>query len=111
MLKNLLVLLVIGVLANYGWSRYKAARDVDAYAAAQAGAVPGSADARRAATQSPALTVASAASDARCDGRTRCPQMTSCAEATYFIRHCPNTEMDGNHDGVPFEQQWCERED
>ena len=33
--------------------------------------------------------------------------MTSCEEATYFIQHCPNTTMDGDHDGVPCEQQWC----
>ncbi|HEY9108042.1 MAG TPA: cold shock domain-containing protein [Roseateles sp.] len=43
----------------------------------------------------------------RCDGRTFCSQMTSCAEATWFINHCPGTKMDGNHDGVPCEQQWC----
>ena len=43
----------------------------------------------------------------RCDGRTQCSQMTSCAEATWFINHCPGTQMDGNHDGVPCEQQWC----
>jgi len=42
-----------------------------------------------------------------CDGRTMCSQMTSCAEATYFIRNCPNTQMDGNHDGEPCESQWC----
>ena len=42
-----------------------------------------------------------------CDGRTMCTQMTSCAEATYFIEYCPNTKMDGNRDGVPCEQQWC----
>lgn len=42
-----------------------------------------------------------------CDGRTHCSQMQSCAEATYFIRNCPNTEMDGNGDGVPCERQWC----
>jgi hypothetical protein len=45
----------------------------------------------------------------RCDGRTYCSQMTSCAEATYFIEHCPGTKMDGNNDGVPCEQQWCKR--
>ena len=43
----------------------------------------------------------------RCDGRTRCPQMRSCAEAKYFIQHCPNTEMDGDNDGIPCERQWC----
>ena len=43
----------------------------------------------------------------RCDGRTRCSQMTSCAEAVFFLQHCPNTQMDGNHDGEPCEQHWC----
>jgi Tfp pilus assembly protein PilE len=42
-----------------------------------------------------------------CDGRQHCSQMTSCAEATYFIKNCPNTKMDGNNDGIPCEQQWC----
>ena len=43
----------------------------------------------------------------RCDGRTRCSQMTSCAEAMFFLKNCPGTEMDGDSDGVPCEQQWC----
>lgn len=45
----------------------------------------------------------------RCDGRTHCSQMTSCAEATYFLRNCPGVKMDGNNDGVPCEQQWFGR--
>lgn len=43
----------------------------------------------------------------QCDGRTHCAQMTSCAEAVYFLQHCPGVQMDGNHDGVPCERQWC----
>lgn len=43
----------------------------------------------------------------RCDGRTHCSQMTSCEEATFFINNCPGTQMDGNGDGIPCEQQWC----
>ena len=43
----------------------------------------------------------------RCDGRTYCSQMTSCAEAKFFLAHCPGTKMDGDNDGVPCEQQWC----
>lgn len=43
----------------------------------------------------------------RCDGREHCSQMTSCAEATWFIRNCPNTKMDGDHDGIPCEQGLC----
>jgi hypothetical protein len=41
------------------------------------------------------------------DGRTPCSQMTSCAEATYFLNNCPGVKMDGDNDGVPCEQQWC----
>lgn len=42
-----------------------------------------------------------------CDGRKRCSQMTSCEEAKNFLQHCPGMEMDGDHDGVPCEGQWC----
>jgi hypothetical protein len=42
-----------------------------------------------------------------CDGRKYCSQMTSCAEATYFLRNCPGVKMDGNNDGIPCAQQWC----
>lgn len=41
-----------------------------------------------------------------CDGRTYCSQMRSYEEAVYFINHCPGTKMDGNHDGIPCEQQF-----
>ena len=43
----------------------------------------------------------------RCDGRKHCSQMTSCAEAVYFLQNCPNVQMDGNNDGEPCEAQWC----
>lgn len=42
----------------------------------------------------------------RCDGRVYCAQMTSCDEATWFLRHCPGVKMDGEG-GVPCERQWC----
>lgn len=59
----------------------------------------------RPATQ--AVPAAASGTGFTCDGRTHCSQMTSCAEATWFINHCPGTQMDGNNDGVPCEQQWC----
>lgn len=52
-------------------------------------------------------TTNSNTSAVRCDGRTYCSQMTSCAEAKFFLKNCPGTAMDGNHDGVPCEKQWC----
>lgn len=39
----------------------------------------------------------------KCDGRQHCSQMTSRAEAEFFIRNCPNTKMDGDNDGIPCE--------
>ncbi|MDH0450119.1 MULTISPECIES: excalibur calcium-binding domain-containing protein [unclassified Shewanella] len=44
----------------------------------------------------------------RCEaGKTHCSQMSSCAEATFYINNCPNTQMDGDGDGIPCERQWC----
>jgi len=42
-----------------------------------------------------------------CDRRKYCGQMNSCEEAKYFLKHCPNTKMDGDGDGIPCESQWC----
>lgn len=41
----------------------------------------------------------------QCDGRQHCSQMRSRAEAEFFVANCPNTKMDGDHDGIP-----CERD-
>jgi cold shock CspA family protein len=43
-----------------------------------------------------------------CKGKIHCSQMTSCDEATFYIQNCPNTEMDGDSDGIPCESQWCQ---
>lgn len=58
-------------------------------------------------TVSAPVSTKPAAPSFKCDGRQHCSQMNSCAEATYFSNNCPNTKMDGNNDGVPCEQQWC----
>jgi len=39
----------------------------------------------------------------QCDGRQYCSDMQSKAEAEYFLRNCPDTKMDGDHDGIPCE--------
>ncbi len=55
----------------------------------------------------PAPSTSANTSRFKCDGRTHCSQMTSCEEARFFMNNCPGTKMDGNHDGVPCEMQWC----
>ena len=56
----------------------------------------------------PQAQPALAASMYRCDGRTHCSQMNSCDEATYFLRNCPGTQVDGDGDGIPCERQLCD---
>ena len=89
---GVLTLVIIGALGGYGYSQYLKRAQADSEH------VPPE--------ETPARFVPPP-SPYRCDGRTMCSQMTSCAEATYFIRNCPNTEMDGDNDGRPCESQWC----
>jgi cold shock CspA family protein len=89
----MVLLLVVGW---YGYSRYESR-------VAQIKAVDASLPAP-AAVFEPAQPAPTAFN---CDGRKHCSQMTSCTEAKLFLKNCPGMEMDGNHDGVPCEQQWC----
>lgn len=91
-LATLLGLLAIGAMAFAGYAKFKDMSATD--------------DTVEAASPRP-VTRAEAVSRYACDGRTHCSQMRSCDEARYFLRHCPNVEMDGNGDGEPCEQQWC----
>ena len=54
-------------------------------------------------TRKTAQTTSNPTSQLHCDGRQYCSQMTSRAEAEFFTRNCPNTKMDGDHDGIPCE--------
>ena len=84
-----------------------------AVAAAAALAAPaGRPPATASATGTPPTTAApsslpTAPSRWRCDGRRRCSEMKSCEEAKFFLANCPGVKMDGDHDGVPCEEQWC----
>lgn len=98
--KNIFALIIFAALAWYGYGKYKATTDATARTASS----PSEASQQ---VQLATSTPAAVQSRFTCDGRTHCSAMTSCAEATYFIQHCPNTEMDGNKDGVPCERQWC----
>ena len=42
-----------------------------------------------------------------CQGKQYCSQMTSCKEARFYLKNCPNVKIDGDNDGVPCEEQWC----
>ena len=55
--------------------------------------------------QYPKIVISQNTHNFTCDGRQYCSQMTSRAEAVFFINNCPNTKMDGDRDGDP-----CERD-
>jgi hypothetical protein len=42
-----------------------------------------------------------------CKGKTTCGEMTSCNEATFYLKNCPGVTIDGDGDGIPCEDQWC----
>lgn len=98
-MRNIIVLVVIGFL---GWQGYQHFRSRSAPSAAS---LEQSTSAPRGVVAAPPVQAATF----KCDGRTHCSQMTSCEEATFFLRNCPGAKMDGNNDGVPCEQQWCRR--
>lgn len=95
-ISSLLGMAAVVAIAAVGYSQYTARKAVyDGQRAAAHAAV------------APAPLSSQTGQPFKCDGREHCRQMRSCEEATFFIRHCPNTKMDGNNDGVPCEQQLC----
>lgn len=111
--------ILIGIVALTGWlgyQRYNAAKPVvePAVVAPEVrvitppsmyGHPPGNQTPSAATTPPP--VAANSAPKFICDGRTYCSQMTSCAEATFFLKNCPGTKMDGDGDGIPCEEQHC----
>lgn len=91
-LGRVLPVALLGVAIWFGVNAYQARQQKPAFPSPAVG--------------QPSVTSTGSASY-RCDGRTHCNQMTSCEEAKWFLQHCPNTQMDGNRDGVPCESQWC----
>jgi hypothetical protein len=99
-MKRIIVLLLLAALGWYGYGKYQDRLKIQQ--------VVGTKD--KSSTSAPPASLRierPSGSVFKCDGRTYCSQMTSCAEATFFLQNCPGTKMDGNNDGIPCEKQWC----
>ncbi len=112
--KDLFWVLVLGGGALFAYDKYKSHKvdQAEILAAAPVAvrpqhAAPASDDRSWIKPRAGEPTASVSGSQFKCDGRTHCSQMRSCAEAEFFIKNCPNTKMDGNNDGEPCEQQWC----
>jgi len=101
-MKRIIVIVLLGFLAWQGYAKYQSSR-------AASNARQGIGDVGQQSALPIPRPEASPSSQFKCDGRTYCSQMTSCAEATFFLKNCPGVKMDGNNDGVPCEQQWCKQ--
>ena len=97
---RLIIIMLFAAVASQGSAQDKSRRTVEA-------APQGSPSATRSNPLPASQPNSDAAGQYKCDGRTYCSQMTSCAEATYFLKNCPGVKMDGNNDGIPCERQWC----
>ena len=100
-MQRLIVLLIVAALGWYGYTKYQARVHAQPLTAEEASQL------RPRQIAVPAMPESQTASQFKCDGRIYCSQMTSCAEATFFLKNCPGTKMDGNNDGIPCEKQWC----
>ena len=102
-MKNIILFVLIAFAGWYGYSQHQQGRlaPLAHTTPASLRAVP------EAAPSAPAATRSVPEAQFKCDARIYCSQMTSCAEATYFLRNCPGTKMDGDNDGIPCERQWC----
>ena len=110
--KDIFWIIVLGGGALFAYDKYKAHQleeaepEISAVASTRAATAPVE-DRSWIKRRDNAPAADQPASGFKCDGRTHCSQMRSCAEAEYFLRNCPNTKMDGNRDGEPCERQWC----
>src|SRR3954463_4916175 len=95
-MKKVLLGLLIGVVGMYAFNHRAPPRP--------AAGMPGPPAEEFAQPVTVADRPAPAAERFHCDGREHCSQMSSCEEATYFLRHCPNVKMDGDRDGIPCEE-------
>jgi hypothetical protein len=43
----------------------------------------------------------------QCEGKRFCSQMHSCAEASFYVSHCPDTQLEQDERGVPCAAQLC----
>jgi hypothetical protein len=55
----------------------------------------------------PTVAGAAVAGNFKCDYRTHCAQMSSCAEAKYFQKNCTDADLEIDNAGVPCPRRWC----
>ena len=99
-MKRLIIVVLLVLAVWQGYEQYQSRRFAKETSM-------GIADATQIAKTSSAGRIPKQSTSYKCDGRVYCSQMTSCAEAKFFLANCPGVTMDGDNDGIPCERQWC----
>lgn len=111
-MKKIILIALISVIAWQGYAKYQGHRPAEARTPVSSqetppATLPVTSEVGEALRPPTPDAVPAASPSFACDGRTYCSQMSSCEEATFFLNNCPGVKMDGDHDGIPCEQQWC----
>lgn len=105
-MQRIILILVLAALGWYGWGRYqthlKAERAAEAAEAAKLQVLK-----KKANPAGSTKAGDSGVSFFTCDGRTTCMQMTSCEEAKFFLKNCPDMNPSASREGISCEKQWC----
>ena len=99
-MKRIIVLVLLAAIAWIGWGKYQ--DHVHAKREAELASTPAKKKFPPARANS-----ATEVSFFTCDGRSTCKQMTSCEEARYFIKTCPNFNSGVFGEEPACEKQWC----
>jgi cold shock CspA family protein len=105
-LSTLITVVLLIAMAAYAWQKFNVSRGRfrSAPQAEERAALP---PAPRPQSFSERVTPDSTSSAFKCEGKRYCSQMTSCEEAKFYLKNCPDVRIDGDGDGIPCESQWC----
>ncbi|MBC7468327.1 MAG: DNA-binding protein [Ramlibacter sp.] len=99
-MKRIILILILAAIGWYGWGKYQD------HGRAQREAALASKPAKQAL---PLGKGDAGVSFFTCDGRSQCKQMTSCEEASYFVKNCPGFEAGISGEDASCVQQWCRK--
>ncbi|MBB1270011.1 excalibur calcium-binding domain-containing protein [Shewanella sp. SR44-3] len=102
---NIITVLLLITLGIYGYSKFNHTRNNDTDISEP---VPAQIEWQSNANSHSNNAVIAPQPRFQCEaGKTHCSHMRTCEEATFYLKNCPTTQMDGDGDGIPCERQHC----
>ena len=103
---SLITAAILIAMAVFTWNRFSARRDgIQNVAPPQEATSPLTSPKQSTIAEQFAPSTTSSAF--KCEGKQHCSQMSSCEEAKFYFKNCPNVKIDGDGDGLPCERGPC----